>query len=111
MAAQKPKLYNLPGDLAAALHTNRPELLLLSIGKFERMGMHPAEGLTGRDAANLYQLIGDLIADRERDQARIRRMERTVREVSAIARGLESQADKLTEMLATLGTDTPIEED
>lgn len=91
----KNKEYKLPGPLAAALATNRPELVSVFISEVKT----GHEVLTPEIQAEMLQLLVDLIQDREEGRARFAELSTSIKHLSNSARGLSAGLELLhTEM-------------
>jgi hypothetical protein len=91
----------LPGGIAAALMTRRPELVKMVAAEV-RLG---TTVLTPEDQAELIGLIGDLISQSVNDQERLRQMILTIKGIREFGKGLEGQAERLMVLVAECGVE------
>lgn len=100
MADDKERI--LPGGIAAALMTRRPELVKI-VAAAVRLG---TQVLTPEDQAEIIELVGDLIRQNVADQNRMRDMLLTIKGIREFGKGLEGQAEKLMDLVERCGVET-----
>lgn len=98
--------YNLPGAVAAAISTQRFELINLLIKKVRQGEALPAEHVIG-----VLEAFRDLLQARSDDHRRAQILERRLKALDNTAKGLETIQRSIRVTLDKIGSNAPLAQD
>ncbi len=99
-------VYELPGGVAAAIQTNRPELVNIVIAQVKRGEMLSKEHVIG-----CLEVIRDLTKYRHEDNQRALSLGRFCRRLSDASKGIDKVEEKILLVTRKLGSCEPLTED
>lgn len=89
------KLYQMRASVAAAVMSNRPELLKLTLGELE------TQPLSLDEQKNLLSLLGDMLADREKQHAKVvamkQRFAQSLQNITGAVDAIAKSVDEIPE--------------
>lgn len=99
-------VYELPGGVAAAIQTNRPELVNIVIAQVKR-----GEPLSQEHVIGCLEVIRDLTKYRHEDNQRALALGSYCRRLSDASKGIDKVEEKIREVTRKLGSCEPLTED
>ena len=106
MSDEKNHVYNLPGAVAAAISTNRPELVTMLINQIKK-----GETLAPEHIIGCLEVIRDLTKYRHEDNQRAIALVRYCRRLSDVLKGIDKAEEKIREVARKIGSCEPLEPD
>lgn len=102
----KPHVYNLPGEVAAAISTNRPQFVTMLIDKVRNGHVIEQKHVIG-----VLEAFRDIVQMRADDRARVQRLERYIKRLTDASKGIDKVEAQLRRTCQKLGSGEPLEED
>ena len=106
MSNKKDHVYDLPGAVAAAISSNRPELVNMLINQIKK-----GETLAPEHIIGCLEVIRDLTKYRHEDNQRALALGRYCRRLSDASKGIDKVEEKIREVTRKLGSCEPLEPD
>ena len=99
------RTYDLPGEVSAAISTNRPQFITMLINRVKEGHVVSQEHVVG-----VLEVFRDLVQVRADDHQRTHALTRRMRDLALSINGLLTQVDKATGVAQRIGSAEPLED-
>ncbi len=96
-------VYDLPGEIAAAIQTNRPELVTMLINK-----VRSGHVIEQRHVIGILEAFRDVTKMRAEDNQRALFLERATRRLSDYSKGIDKLEEQVRAVCRKLGSGEPL---
>lgn len=99
-------VYNLPGEVAAAISTNRPEMMTMLINKVKKGHVIEKDHVIG-----ILEAFRDIVKMRFEDNQRALALGRHAKQLADASKGIDKVEEKIREVTRKLGSGEPLTPD